>query len=57
MTNFVHPLIDTELNDAIIEIFNRNGQSVFTNKISFESGKYQITNDEGGRILKFTKVN
>ncbi len=66
--------VDTELNDAIIEIFDRNGQRVFMNKISFESGKYQvsteaanihntgiyflrITNEEGSRILKFTKVN
>ncbi|MFK7771759.1 MAG: T9SS type A sorting domain-containing protein [Saprospiraceae bacterium] len=66
--------IDTELKYAIIEIFDRNGHSVFTNKISFESGKYQIstdaanirnsgiyflriTNEEGSRILKFTKVN
>ena len=37
--------IDTELKDAFIEIFNRNGQKVFTNKISFESGKYQISTD------------
>lgn len=37
--------IDTELKDAIIEIFNRNGQRVFTNKISFEYGKYQISTD------------
>lgn len=66
--------IDSKLNDAIIEIFDRNGQRVFINKISFDSGKYQIstdaahvqnsgiyflriTNEEGSRILKFTKVN
>ncbi|MFK8007480.1 MAG: T9SS type A sorting domain-containing protein [Saprospiraceae bacterium] len=66
--------IDLQLKDAIIEIFNRNGQRVFMNTISFESGKYQIstdaaniqnsgvyflriTNEEGSRILKFTKVN
>ena len=66
--------IDSKLKDAIIEIFDRNGQRVFVNKITFESGKYQIstdaaniqnsgiyflriTNEEGNRILKFTKVN
>lgn len=37
--------IDTELKDAIIEIFNRNGQKVFTTKTSFESGKYQLSTD------------
>lgn len=37
--------IDPELKDAVIEIFNRNGQRVFTNEVSFESGKYQISTD------------
>ncbi len=37
--------LDQEIEDAFIEIFNRNGQRIFTNKISFESGKYQISTE------------
>jgi len=66
--------IDSKLKDAIIEVFDRSGQRVFMNKISFEAGNYQIstdaaniqnagiyflriTNKEGNRVLKFTKIN
>lgn len=37
--------MDSNLKDAIIEIFDRNGQKVFMNNISFESGKYQISTE------------
>jgi len=35
--------IDATIDEAQIEIFDQNGQQVFSNKINFNAGKYQIS--------------